>query len=186
MSYKILEKETLEKAFTPFKLKDGSIINYSYGGYIENSGNLKSIEHAGKMAGFITNEIYYPQQRTFIVTLFNCEDAPKDEISKKISEIVLGKSLQTEIKLNDSVLNSYIGIYSLRTDPKRTITIFKSNNNLLAKVSGQATLEMLFQTEKTFQLKDVRDMIGEFISEKGHVTKMIVNQNGKFEWKKIK
>jgi CubicO group peptidase (beta-lactamase class C family) len=31
LSKKMLKKETLEKAFTPFKLKDGSVIGYGYG-----------------------------------------------------------------------------------------------------------------------------------------------------------
>jgi CubicO group peptidase (beta-lactamase class C family) len=123
LAYKILKKETLDKAFTPFKLKDGSEINYGYGWYIENSGNLRSIEHSGKMNGFITNEIYYPNQDVFIAALFNSENAPKDEISKDISEIVLGQSLQTEVPLSDLILSSYVGTYSLTTDPKRTITI---------------------------------------------------------------
>jgi hypothetical protein len=122
----------------------------------------------------------------FVVALFNCENAPKDKISKEISEIVLGKSLQTETKLNHSLLISYIGICSLTTDPKQTITIYKNINSLFAKVSGQTTFEMLFQTATAFLLQDVRDMNGEFISERGSVTKMIINQNGKFEWNKIK
>jgi CubicO group peptidase (beta-lactamase class C family) len=186
LNYKILKKETLEKAFMPFKLKDGTVISYGYGWYIENQGSIKSIEHSGKMNGFTTNEIYYPQQDVFIAALFNCEDAPKDKISNDMSEIVLGQPLQTEAKLNDSVLNSYIGTYALTTDPKRTITVFKNNNSLFAKVAGQTTFEILFQTTTKFQLIDVKDMTGEFIGENGIVTKILVNQNGQFEWKKTK
>ncbi len=187
LAYKIIKKETLEKAFTPFKLRDGSVISYGYGWYVENSGNASSIEHAGKMNGFITNEIYYPQQDVFIAALFNCEDAPKDEISRSISEIVLGQSLQTGIvESSNEILNAYVGTYSLTTDPKRTIVISKKDNHLLAKISGQTTLEILFQNTTKFQLKNVKDMTGEFISENGNVTKILVNQNGQFEWKKTK
>ena len=185
-SYKILKKETLEKAFTPFKLKNGSQINYGYGWYIENSSNVRSIEHGGKMSGFTSNEIYYPQQDVFIAVLFNCENAPKDEISKSISEIVLEQSLQTEIKLSHAISCSYVGTYSMTTDPKRTIVVSSDNNHLLAKVSGQQAFEMLFETTTKFQFKNVKGMTGEFVSENGAVTKIIVEQNGQFEWKKIK
>ena len=186
LAYKILKKETLEKALTPFTLKNGSVTTYGYGWYIQNLSNVRSIEHSGKMNGFTCNEIYYPQQDVFIAALFNCENALKDEISKDISEIVLGQSLQTGIKISDDILNSYIGTYSLATDPNRTLVILKENNHLIAKVSKQKTFELLFQTTTKFQLNGVRDMTGEFIQENGAITKILVTQNGQFEWKKIK
>jgi hypothetical protein len=138
------------------------------------------------MNGFITNEIYYSQQDIFIAALFNCENAPKDEISNQVSEIVLGQPLQTKTKLNDAILNSYLGVYSLKTDSKRTITILKDKSRLMAKISGQDEFEILFQTTTKFQLKGIGDATGEFIIENGKVTKMIVSQNGQFEWVKIK
>jgi CubicO group peptidase (beta-lactamase class C family) len=186
ITYKILRKETLDQAFTPFKLKDGSGVTYGYGWYIQNSGNIKSIEHSGKMNGFLSNEIYYPLQDIFIAAFFNCEQAPKDEISRNISEIVLGQSLQTEIKLSDPILSTYVGTYSLTTEPKRTIVISKVNNHLVAHISGQKTFEILFETPTKFQLKNVPDITGEFLSENGRITKIMVHQNGQFEWKKIK
>ena len=186
LSYKIIKKETLDKAFTPFKLKDGSMISYGYGWYIQNLSDVTSIEHSGKMNGFITNEIYYPLQDVFIAALFNCENAPKDEISKAISEIILGQPLQTEINLSDSILNSYVGTYSLITDAKRTIVVSKDENHLLAKISGQQTFEILFRTMTKFELENVKDMTGEFVNENGRVAKIMVSQNGQFEWKKIK
>lgn len=183
---KILKKETLEKAFTPFKLKDGSLISYGYGWYIEDLGSIKSIEHGGNMNGFMTYEIYYPQEDIFITVLFNCEDAEKDKISNNISEIVLGKSLQTDTFLKEGILNTYIGTYALTTDRKRTITVFKKNNSLFAKISGQSTFELLFQTNTKFQLKGLKDITGKFLLKNERVTKILVNQNSTFEWKKVK
>lgn len=186
LAYKIVKKESLEKAFTPFRLKDGSLLTYGYGWYIEHLSTIRSIEHAGKMNGFSSNAIYYPQQDVFIAVLFNCESAPKDAISKEVSEIVLGQALQTETKLSDNILKLYVGTYNLTTNPQRTIEISKDNNRLLAKVSGQQTFDVLFQTSTKFQLKNIKDMIGEFILENGIVTKMMMSQNGQFEWKKTK
>ena len=187
LSYKIIKKETLAKAFTPFKLEDGSSITYGYGWYVQNTGQVRSIEHSGKMNGFLSNEMYYPDQDVFIVALFNCENAPRDEVSTEISEIVLGRSLQAQaIKPVDNVLNSYVGTYSLTSNPKRTIVIAKEKDRLVANVSGQQAFELLFQTPTTCQFKNVKDLVAEFIMENGNVTKLIVNQNGRFEWKKIK
>ncbi|MGS2741826.1 serine hydrolase domain-containing protein [Sinomicrobium sp. M5D2P17] len=186
LSYGILKKKSLEKAFTPFKLKDGSVISYGYGWYVENLGGIKSIEHGGKLNGFVSNQIYYPEQDIFIAALFNSEDAPRDRISNVISEIVLGQQLQTETQLDQNILNSYVGTYSLTTNPERTITVFEDNDKLHAEISGQSTFEILFQTATKFQLKHLKGMTGEFISDNDIVTKIMVNQNGQFEWTKIK
>lgn len=186
LKYKVLKKETLDKAFTPFKLKDGSATSYGYGWTIDQLSSVKSIGHSGRMNGFVTDEIYYPQQDVFIAVFFNSENVPKDAISKAISEIVLGQPLQTGVKVDDSILNSYLGTYSLTIDPKRTITVSKDGNRLLAKVSGQESYEILFQTESKFQLKNIKDMSGEFVKENGVVTKIMISQNGQFEWKRIK
>lgn len=186
LSYKILKKETLDQAFTAFKLKDGTVIGYGYGWYTQNQTHIKSIEHGGRMNGFLSTVIYYPQQDVFIAGFFNWEQAQRDEISRSIAEIVLGQSLQKEIKLNDNILSAYIGTYSLTTDPKRTIIIVKDKDHLIAQVSGQKTFEILFQTPTKFQLKSITDMTGEFISENGKVIKFMAYQNGTFEWKKTK
>jgi len=185
-SYKILKKETLEKAFTPFKLKDGVSTGYGYGWFIKEINGIKSIEHAGAITGFLTNEIYFPEEDIFIAALFNSGDAPKDELSQTLLELVLEKSFQPAIKINDTIMNAYVGTYSLVTDSRRTITIFKENDHLTASVSGQKKIELLFQSETKFQFKNVLDAKCEFIKENGKTVKFSINQNGLYEWVKIK
>ncbi|KAF2516928.1 beta-lactamase family protein [Flavobacterium zhairuonense] len=183
-SYKILKKETLEKAFVPFKLKDGTATEYGYGWILKNVNGIKSIEHGGAITGFLSNEIYFPEQDVFVVALFNCECAPKDELSVDIASLALGKTFQNEVKVDDALLNDYIGTYTLSIDTKRTIVITKENGHLLAKISGQGTVPLIFQSDTKFQFKNVLGAECEFIKENGKVTKFNVSQNGNFEWKK--
>ncbi|WPO78357.1 serine hydrolase domain-containing protein [Flavobacterium sp. KACC 22761] len=183
-SCKILKKETLDKAFVPFKLKDGSMTEYGYGWILKNINGIKSIEHGGAITGFLSNEIYFPEEDVFVATLFNCECAPKDELSVDIASIALGKTFQNEVKIDDALLNEYLGTYTLSKDTKRTIVIIKENGHLLAKISGQGTVPLIFQSNTKFQFKNILDAECEFIKENGKVTKFNVSQNGNFEWKK--
>lgn len=73
-TYKIVKKETLEKAFTPFRLSDGSQSQYGYGWFIMNIQGSQSIGHGGAIDGFRSMEIYFPEQDLFIVALFNSEE----------------------------------------------------------------------------------------------------------------
>jgi CubicO group peptidase (beta-lactamase class C family) len=185
LANKILKKETLDKAFTPFKLNDGTVTNYGYGWNINLSNGIRSIEHSGAKNGFLTSEIYYPDQDIFIVLLCNSEDAPRDELVISIPGLVLGIPIQKDVKVPDIVLNSYLGTYSLMSDPKRQIVIVKGKGGLVAEISGQKTYPLVFQSDTSFQFKNIRDAVCEFRKEKGKVSGLVIKQSGRFEWKKI-
>ncbi len=59
LSYKLVSEEMLRKAFTPYKLSDGSYTNYGYGWFIDSFG-IKRIHHEGQVSGFTAFEEYYP------------------------------------------------------------------------------------------------------------------------------
>lgn len=181
-SYKILKKETLEKAFVPFKLKDGTVSEYGYGWILKTVSGIKSIEHGGAITGFRTNEIYFPDQDIFVAVLFNCECSPKDELSINISSLALEKQLQNKVTIDLNILGEYVGTYTLTTDNKRTIVITKENDQLLAKVSESEIIPLVFQSDTKFQFKNILGAECEFIKEKGKVTKFNVSQNGHFVW----
>jgi CubicO group peptidase (beta-lactamase class C family) len=184
-SYKVLKKQTIEKAFTPFKLKDGSTIAYGYGWIVHHTNNLLTIEHGGAITGYRTNEIYYPSKDVFIAILTNCDCSPINELSVSIPGIALGKQLQESIKIDDSTLRKYIGVYKLTTDAKRSIKIVKENGILIAHVSGQEKYPLLFQSDRKFEFKNIQGAKGEFILANEKVLKFIISQNGIYEWKKI-
>jgi CubicO group peptidase (beta-lactamase class C family) len=187
LSYKILPKELLEKAWTPHMLADGVKINYGYGWTLNNLNGLRSIEHGGHMSGFTSNLIYYPEDQITIALLCNNQDAPRDELSRLLSEAALGRSLEIESKLTGrEVLERYIGVYALTDNKDRTITVSRGKNGLVAKVSGQDGFEIFFNNATQFQFKNIRDATGEFKLKDGKVLAMIINQNGVFEWTKIK
>ncbi len=185
-SYKILKKETLEKAFTSFTLKNGTATGYGYGWFLKNYGNTKSIEHSGAITGFLSNEIYFPKEDVFIALLFNSDNAPRDEFSIPLCETVLEKSFQPEIKINERLLNTYTGTYRLTSDTSKTITITKEKDRLMAAVSGQTSFQLLFQSETKILFKNIADATAEFVRENGNVVKLVIYQNGIYEWAKIK
>ncbi|OQP66560.1 hypothetical protein A3860_13855 [Niastella vici] len=185
-SYQVLKKETLQKAFIPFQLADGTTTGYGYGWFVKTSNGIKSIEHEGGMPGFKTNEIYYPAEDLFIAILCNSGAVNIDELSASISVITLGKPLQCDVKVDPEILDKYVGAYKLSIDPNRTITIQRVNDRLIAVVSPTQKMPLLFLSETNFQFKNLLGASGEFVVEEGKVTKFYVNQNGRYEWIKTK
>jgi CubicO group peptidase (beta-lactamase class C family) len=180
----LLKKQTLAKAYSPFRLKNGIEVNYGYGWIIGNTNNQLSIAHGGAITGYHNNEIYYPNEDIYIVTLSNCECTPIFEISTQISNLVLSKPLQqSTIKVDESILNQYIGVYALMTDNKRKIKIVKENGALVAYNTEK--YELVFLSDRKFEFKGILDAKCEFIFEHDQVIKLMVTQNGLYEWKKI-
>jgi|SRR5450432_1351778 CubicO group peptidase (beta-lactamase class C family) len=184
---KIIKTETLEKAFTPFKLTDGSFTKYGYGWYINPTDGIKSIEHAGRIEGFRSNEMYLPDQDIFITTLLNCENDKTLLLANSIAALAIGKSTQGNVLVNDNILNTYLGVYQMVSNPKRTIIIAKEFEQILVQFSQSTNIPMIPLTETKFRLQGVNPPATiEFVKENDKVIKLIVSQNGLYVWKKIK
>ncbi|KAA2238638.1 beta-lactamase family protein [Chitinophaga agrisoli] len=183
-TYQVLRKTSLQKAFTSYQLRDGTLTGYGYGWFAKTSNGIKSIEHAGGLPGFLSNEIYFPDEDVFVAILCNNDTAPMDELSINISGIALNKPLQRDLKLDKKTLEKYTGVYKLSVDTGKTITILPENGHLVARVSADQVIPLLFQSPTKFQFKNLLDANCEFVTEKGQVVKINVTQNGHYEWLK--
>ena len=184
LAYKILKKENLDRAFTAYKLKDGTLTNYGYGWIIMNRNGLLAIEHGGSITGFVTNEIYFPKQDVFLALLFNSENAPRDDLSIALSGLAVGIPMQTSMEISSNILDRYIGTYTMVSNPARKIIIEKTGDGLMGIVSTREHLPLLFQSDVKFQFKNVLDANCEFRITDGKVTGFVVDQSGIYEWKK--
>lgn len=184
--YKILQKGSLEKAFIPYQLNDGTKSNYGYGWFLKTRNGVSSIEHQGGLPGFLSNEVYYPAEDVYVAILCNSSSVSIDAITADISSIALGKPLQANVMVDSKDLDKYVGSYQLTADKERIATITKKDGGLVAEITNAGTFPLLFQSGTKFQFKGLADVNCEFIVENGKVTKFEVKQNGDFEWLKIK
>jgi CubicO group peptidase (beta-lactamase class C family) len=191
-SYKLVKKETLEKAFTPYKLAGGQLSEYGYGWFIKNIKGNKYIAHGGGIDGFRAMELYIPAHDIYVTTLINSENDASTNLAIEISDLVLGKSAVKEVVVHDSILNSYIGTYQYAgNDPniKVTVTIYKKNGKLYADLSNGtgSNMVLLAQSDTRFILPDIKRITTtvDFIIENGKVVKQIWTQEAKTEFKKI-
>lgn len=192
-SYKLVNKETLEKAFTPFKLKDGQFSEYGYGWFLKDWKGCKSIGHGGAIDGFRSMETFFPEQNIFVAMLFNADNDEYFSLFDNTTNLIIGKSFQTsykDLKISDTILNSYVGIYKFQEDTTEFLKIYKRDNRLFAELSNGSgnNMTLLAQSETVFYLPDVRRIPTtiEFIKTEGTVTGLYWTQEKKHESKKSK
>lgn len=119
LSYKLIKKETLEKALTPFKLTNGTYTNYGYGWFIDSLEGSKCIHHEGQTSGFIAEKKYFPDEDAYVAILTNVKSGDdttdfstnRFRLMNDISLLAAGKKLEKGISLSDEILDRYVGIY---------------------------------------------------------------------------
>ena len=101
---------------------------------------------------------------------------------KHVGDVV--STPKTEVTPSKVILLSYVGRYALSSDPKRKLTIELKDGYLIGKLPGEETLQFIFFDDTKIKIKSIFDIQGEFIKENGKVTKLVIFQNGRYEWLK--
>jgi CubicO group peptidase (beta-lactamase class C family) len=175
-SYKLLKKETLDKAFTRYKLTDGTEVDYGYGrrlGYVYES---PSIWHGGSIEGFGTTEIYLPKEDVFVVVFSNCDcNYPKD-IATRLAALASGRPYEYKaISVENSILKGYVGVYENQKGLQRIITL--SENKLFSQLGrGPKSLLKAYQKDKFFFDSDAMQTIEFSKNKNGKVEKLIAEK----------
>ncbi len=123
-SYKLVKKESLERAFTRYKLVTGKEINYGYGwrfGFIQQS---PSIWHGGLINGFMTMAMYLPIEDVYVVILSNCDCNSPEKVTAKLAAIAIGRPYAyKEITFTNPILQTYAGVYENENGDQRIISV---------------------------------------------------------------
>ena len=86
---KLVKQSTLQDAFTPMKLNNGSFSNYGFGWELRNDPSFgKIVQHNGDNPGYKTQIIRYVDKRKTIVLLNNNASKDFGLILKQLEEIV--------------------------------------------------------------------------------------------------
>ena len=149
-SYKLVKKETLEKAFTRYKLVNGKESNYGYGwrfGFIQQS---PSIWHGGLIQGFMTMAMYLPKEDVYVVVLSNCDCNSVDIVTAKLAAVAIGKPYSSrEITVANSILQTYAGVYENENGDQRVISI--ADGKLYSQIGrNQKIAAKAFEKDKFF------------------------------------
>ena len=183
-SYKLVKKETLDMAHTPYKLKDGKSTDYGYGWFMSELQGSPTIEHGGGINGYLTSSVYLPDEDVFVALFSNSNGKAPEFSSLKMAALAIGKPLKTtEMQLDEAALKEYQGIYVNEEGKEATIVL--DEGKLAAARSGGSRRIMIpvekdmFLIENSFtSLKFSRDAAGKIIMatfyDRGNVT----------EWKK--
>jgi len=91
---KLVKASTLEQAFMPGKLNDGSLTNYGFGWMLHDYCGLRELDHLGGQPGFSTYIGRYIDQRFSVIILSNDPRLDRVDIAHQILKIYMPDKLQ--------------------------------------------------------------------------------------------
>lgn len=113
---KLVKRKTLEEAFTPYVLKDGTRTGYGFGWFIGNRRGLKEIWHTGGTVGYISRFSRFVDEDVAVIMLTNnysWAGIKRDEIFGRVINCVLKEKLQplSFVKFDRKTLEEKTGSY---------------------------------------------------------------------------
>lgn len=123
-SHKLISKESLNRALTPFKLANGQETAYGYGHRFGKVYDSPSVWHGGLISGFKAMEIYLPKEDIYAVILSNCDCSTPETATAKLAALAAGKTIShSEIQLDKNVLELYPGVYENAKGQQKILSI---------------------------------------------------------------
>lgn len=128
-SGKIISKQWLEKAWTPFILPSGLNTNYGYGWNITPVNKRTVIKHGGAINGFLSDADYIPEEKIYIAALSNFTGKSPDKITGKIIQKILGINdiVPAEVPLDLNSANDYTGSFEVNREAVRLLKNFTND-----------------------------------------------------------
>ena len=114
LSGRLIKRETLEKAWTPYKFKDGTSAGYGYGWAIGEYEGHRMIIHGGGINGFLSAGILFPEDRLFVTLLTNSAIVARMpyKFSLPIAALALGKPFEPKVvSVPEKALAPLAGVY---------------------------------------------------------------------------
>ncbi len=152
MSSKVVTRENLIKAWTPFTQNSGENAVYGYGFYSDKKFNKTSIYHNGFIFGYSTSDMYFPEDDLLILVVSNISDINVINTNTIIFDIASTIYKSEVPELTSELLDTYVGTYKMKQGFGAKVS--REGMQLLISVDGGKDDKLFPETETLFLVKD--------------------------------
>ena len=178
---KVLNKKSLERAFTPVKpLGKGGKVFYAYGWIIQSHRGLREVAHSGGLHGFQSYLARYPEQNLTVAVLANAEFSPGVK-AENIAELWLAAEMEPRLERKEKKgiagksYEDYAGRYDYGSG---VMTVEREGDRLFAQLARQPRFEIFPAGNDEFFWKVVEARVKFERDGAGKVTGIVHSQGG--------
>ena len=180
---KVLSEKSYKSAITPVVLNNGqeATPKYGYGLAMYKNRGLNVIGHSGGLHGFVTQLVFYPDEKLTVVMFSNTSSPEVNFNPGKIAEAFLWNKMSDQVsyvesKIKPDNLEQYTGRFDMPNIA--VIEVTTTGGKLYAQLSGQPKFEIFPGAEDEFFWKVVEARIKFFKNDEGLVDHAVLYQNG--------
>lgn len=173
----IISKNTLDKAYTPFKK------NYGYGWIIDSLYQKRIVSHSGGLPGYRSNFARVIEDDICIILLNNTEIPGMGIITNNLLAVLYNQpykipTKKKSIQLDKKVLERYVGTYEVNQQQLRIE--FKVEDNRLVAYPFQGPRSILAAIDEThfFDIEQEQIEISFEKDETGNFNKLLLDFSG--------
>ena len=174
---KLFKQSSLQKAFTPSVLKDGTATGYGFGWSRFPYEGRTVIEHGGGIHGFSTVGIRIPEDRVYVCILTNRDYQSPDDAGLRVAALAAGKPMRPAVPVSVATadLEPLAGVYQI--DEKETYAVKLDGSRLMILRSGGRWNEVFpLSATEFFYDKDALDRLTFARDAAGKVTGLKVSR----------
>ena len=176
----------------PGKLGDGKPIAYGMGLAPGMYRGLKVIDHSGGLAGYRTEDMWFPTERLAVVVLCNSGAANPTQLGQRVADLYLKDAPlpapaspatatqidnKPEVAVDPKLLDAYVGDYELR--PGFVISFVRDGDHLVTQATGQAAFPMYAVSNTAFRLRLIAAEVDfDGPEDGGKAQSAVLHQNG--------
>lgn len=184
--HKILSESSWKAMTTPAPNARGL---GGFGIIVSEQFGHKALEHGGGINGFRSFMSWFPDADLFICAFGNTDSARSDVVGKNLAAIAFGKPIvppkqRNAVNLRPEQLTPLVGQYELK--PNFVLTVTALSNRLFIQATGQSKVEFIAESDSNFYGKVLDAGITFCKDPAGHVTHLVLHQNGDHEAKRLK
>ena len=173
---KLVKQSSLQKAFTPYILKDGTTTNYGFGwSRFQYSGHT-IIEHGGGIHGFSTIGLRVPDDRLYVCILTNRDYQSPDDTGLRVAALALGSSVRDAVAVTvaPAELDALAGVYQI--NEKEFYVVRRDGARLLIQRGGRQNEAFPLSPTEFFYDKQAPDRLTFTRDAAGKVTALKVTR----------
>ena len=165
---KLVKQPSLQRAWTPYVLKDGTPTGYGFGWSKFQYEGRTLIEHGGGIHGFSTIGIRAPEEHVYVVILTNRDYQTPDDVGLRVAALAIGKPMHdaVAVAVAPADLEPLAGVYQI--NEKETYTVRRDAAKLFIQRSGGrsnevfplSSTEFFYDKETLDRLTFARDATG--------------------------
>lgn len=176
-SGKVLKQATLDQAWTPVKLNNGTTHAYGFGWELAPIAGHKRVNHGGSLPGFRAQLSRFVDDRITVIVLTNGDNANAGGLANGVANFYIPGLLPDRkvTRVDPRILESYVGKYD--AGPSVTVSITRDGEKLIMQ-RGNERQDLLPESATSFFTPHAPLTLYSFVKDSASQSFLVVTVDG--------